>query len=111
MLQPLEEMEKEIAFSEGFLENWLQTGNAPPQVLEHLQKLSNGVKFYRDKFVSAQEDAVDQRTKYNTLTAQTAQYLQHIQQQKEQIDQLLIEQQREFHKEEPTSMAILYDKT
>lgn len=103
MLQPLEEMENEIAFSEGFLENWLRTGNAPPQVLEHLQKLSNGVKFYREKFVSAQEDAADTRTRYDQLTAQTAQYLEHMQQQKDHIDQLLIDQQREFHHHEERS--------
>jgi hypothetical protein len=96
----LTEVQQDFAYAEGFLESWLKgEPKTPPQVLEHLKILADGVKHYRDLLGRVQEDYRELERKYNALTAQSAQYLQFISQQKELLDQTLIDQQREFHEE------------
>jgi hypothetical protein len=90
------EQEQDYAYAEGFLETWLK--DAPAQVKEHLKILANGIQFYREKWRVAAEDLNDTREKYQALTLQSAQHLQFMSQQKEMLDQALIENQRELHK-------------
>jgi hypothetical protein len=96
-MNQLTDEERDISFSRGFLEEWLK--DAPSQVHEHLKIISDAIDFYRQKYLDAQEDAANIRDKYNQLTALAAQHLQHIQQQKETIDQLLLEQQKSYKTE------------
>lgn len=94
-LKPLTNAEEDYGFSEGFLREWLK--NAPKQVVDHLDTLIAGISAYREKYLTAQEVNKDTQDRYNQLTVLSAQYLQQIQQQKQQIDQLLVESQKDFH--------------
>lgn len=97
MIQPLTEQEQDIAQAQGFLQEWLR--NDLPQVKDNLKIVIDGIAHYRSKHIEVQQDYSKLLENYNQLTAQSALYLQHISQQKEQIDGLLIETQREFHHE------------
>jgi hypothetical protein len=97
-MEPLNDQELDTSFAQGFLEQWLK--DEPPAVLDNLKTMVDGVKFYRQKYLDIQSDYAILQDHYNRLTAQSALYLQHMQQQKEQMDQLLIDDQREFHKTE-----------
>jgi len=101
-IAPLTEVELDYGYSQGFLETWLE--KAPAQVKENLTVLVGGISAYREKYLLVQKDFNDLQRRYNELMAQSAQYLQFIQQQKELIDNTLIETQREFHhrEEKPT---------
>lgn len=101
-MKKLTEVEQDYSYSLGFLEQWLK--DAPKQVLEQLAVLASGIKAYREKYVSIQEDHDNLLARYNTLTAQSAQYLQFIQNQKELLDQALIDSQREFHQKDRTEI-------
>lgn len=90
--------EQDISFAQGFIEEWLK--DSPAQVKEHLKVLADGVVFYREKFLVVEEDYTKLLDRYNQLTALSSNYLAALSQQKEQIDSLLIETQREFHKTE-----------
>jgi hypothetical protein len=94
----LTEQQQDFSYSQGFLEEWLK--DAPAQVKGHLETLVSGLTFYRDRYTAAIQDTDTLRLQYNTLTAQSAQYLQMIQQQKELIDQQLIDSQKDLHKPE-----------
>jgi chromosome segregation ATPase len=93
------EVEKNFAYAEGFVENYLKLQKSPVQVLEQLRTLTEGVQYYRDKVSQAEEDLNKLQTLYNSLTAQSAQYLEFMRQQKETIDQHLIDTQRDLHDE------------
>ncbi len=97
-MEPLSEKELDISHVQGFLEEWLK--NEPAAVKENLKTLIDGVTYYRKKYLDAQEDYSKVLEKYNQLTALSSSYLGLLSQQKEQIDGLLIETQREFHKPE-----------
>lgn len=88
--------ELDISWARGFLDEWLK--DAPPAVKENLDVLTGGVSYYRDKFLAIQEDHAKLQESYNQLTALSASYLGLLNQQKEQIDGLLADSQREFHK-------------
>lgn len=79
----LTERDQDIAFSQGFIENWLDITKAPSQVKEHLKTVSEGVDFYRDQRDAVLEDTRKLQDDYNRLTGLSAQYLQIIQQYKE----------------------------
>jgi hypothetical protein len=99
MLQPLTDAEKDYAYSQGVLEGWLdkQPEPARKQLLEHLTTLNNAVSAYREKYLSIQTDYDRLQIMYNQLMAASAQYLETMSQQKQQLDEFLIDQQREFH--------------
>jgi hypothetical protein len=100
MLQPLTDAEKDYAYSQGVLEGWLEKLEPPKvkkELTEHLSILIAASSSYREKYLSIQEDYDRLLKQYNMLMGTSAQYLEVMQQQKEQIDQQLIEQQREFH--------------
>lgn len=99
---PLADVEQDFAYSQGFLENWVEIlpENLKTHIKEHINTIINGMKFYRERFTSIQEDLATVRAQYNSLTALTSTYLQTIQQQKEIIDQQLIESQREAHRKD-----------
>jgi hypothetical protein len=107
MLQPLTEAERDYAYSEGLLQAWLDKTPEPArkQLLEHLQIMAGAISAYREKYIGIQADYERLQTLYNNLMAASAQYLQVMQQQKEQIDQQLIEQQREFHTRPQTGLV------
>ena len=69
-------------------------------MIDNLKVLSDGVNFYRQKYLDIQEDYARLLDNYNRLTAQSAQFLQYSQELKNQIDQMLVDDQREFHKTE-----------
>lgn len=92
----LSEKELDISHVQGFLEEWLK--NEPVQVKDALNVLIQGVEHYRQKYLDAQEDYNVLSENYSRLTSLSAQYLQHAQQQKEQLDQFLADDQREFHR-------------
>lgn len=98
MLKPLLEVEKDYAYSLGFIQEWLK--DAPAQVREHLTIVESAVSGYRESYVSAQEDYTKLNDLYTKLTALSAGYLETMRQQREQIGQLLAEQQEEFHTKE-----------
>jgi hypothetical protein len=100
-MEPLNEQELDISMGQGFLEEWLK--DAPGAVKDNLKTLADGVSFYRQKYLDAQQDYTELQEKYSQLTALSSSYLALLSQQKEQIDQLLIETQREFHKTESES--------
>jgi hypothetical protein len=95
----LNEEELDYGYSEGFLKTWLQ--KAHPQVREHLDILVSGIAYYRKKLAAAEQDLLATNARYNALTVQTATYLEFMSQQRELLDQTLIDNQREFHKQEP----------
>jgi trans-aconitate methyltransferase len=96
----LAEVEKDFAYSQGFLETWVETETNPVvknHLKEHLENVLKGFTFYREKFTTTADALEILRGHHNTLTATSAQYLQVIQQQKELIDQQLVDSQKEFH--------------
>jgi hypothetical protein len=95
MANQLTEVEQDYSFSQGFIEEWLK--DAPQQVKEHLATLVSGIIAYREKYVAIQEDYDKLLQRYNDLTAVSAQHLEFMRQQKEQLDQALIENQRGYH--------------
>jgi dsDNA-binding SOS-regulon protein len=89
---------EDISFATGFIEEWLK--NAPAQVKEHLRVLADGVTLYREMYGNAKDDYDSLLDRYNQLTALSANYLQMIKEQREQMNSLLADGQREFHKAE-----------
>jgi len=107
MLEPLNEVEKDYSYSTGLVESWLDfpcakcgVKTTPAQVKENLSTLIAGISSYREKYLKIQEDYADLQQKYNQLMATSAQYLEFMRQQKQQLDEALIDQQREFHNRE-----------
>lgn len=98
MIQELSENELDISMAQGFLDEWLK--DSPGAVKDNLKTLADGVTFYRDKFIEIQEGYTKLQENYNQLAALSSSYLALLNQQKEQIDQLLIEEQRDFHRGE-----------
>jgi hypothetical protein len=96
IVEQLNEKELDISHVQGFLEEWLK--DEPVVVKENLQTLIDGVAHYRQRYLDGQEDYARLLENYNRLAGLSAQYLQQAQQQKEQMDQFLIEDQREFHR-------------
>ena len=94
----LDEKELDFGYAEGFLIEWLK--GSPAQVKEHLSVLVEAIKFYKGKLADTETDLRNANDKYIVLAAQAAQYLELMSQQKELIDQNLIESQREFHTKE-----------
>lgn len=103
-INQLTDAERDYQYSQGFLEHWLEitTPTPPKQIKEHLDVLVGGIKAYREKYISIQEDYNKLNELYTKLAGLSAQYLDTMKQQRDQLDQELIEQQREFyHKETP----------
>jgi hypothetical protein len=98
MLKELSEVEQDVAYARGFVEEWLK--DAPAQVKENFQLVSSGINIYREKYLAVQEDYTVLLQRYNALTVQAAQYLEFSRQQKELLDQHLTEEQREFHQKD-----------
>jgi hypothetical protein len=94
----MSDQELDIHFAIGFVREWLRT--APEQVIQHLDEIISGVDFYRQKHKLLDEDYQILNKRYNDLTALSAGYLQMIQEQRSQMDQLLIDSQRDLHKQE-----------
>jgi hypothetical protein len=94
----LTEQEKDIAYSQGLLEGVLK--NAPDAVKTALELIVSGIALYREKYDKLKEDYDQLQTNYNNLIGLSAGYLQSIQEHRAHIDQLLIEQQRDFHHQE-----------
>lgn len=90
--------ELDIAFDEGFLQEWL--AKDPPRARDALQTLLNGIQYYRQKLGESRADLREMRDKYNALLVQSAQYLGFMQQQRELLDETLVNQQREFHQKD-----------
>lgn len=103
-INQLTNAELDYQYSQGFLERWLEiiTPAPPKQIKEHLDVLVGGIKAYREKYISIQEDYNKLNELYIKLAGLSAQYLETMKQQREQIDQELMEQQREFHHKETT---------
>jgi hypothetical protein len=103
MLKELTSVDQDAAFAKGILEGWL-SGKlppvAPPQILAYLKDLTDGLDSYRERYLVVQEDYSTLLERYNALTVQAAQYLEFSRQQKEQLDEYLLEGQREFHQKE-----------
>ena len=96
--KPITEQELDISMAKGFLEEWLK--ESPEAVRDNLKTIVDGVSLYRQKYLDIQEDYNKTLESYNRLTALSSLYLQQISQQKEQIDQLLIDTQRDLHRTE-----------
>lgn len=97
MINRLTEVEQDYSFSQGFIEEWLK--DAPKQVKEHLATLISGIKAYREKYVSVQEDYDKLLVQYNQLMATSAQHLEFMRQQKQQLDEALVREQQAYRKE------------
>src|SRR5579863_6304293 len=98
-METITEVEKDFAYSQGFLETWVDGEKEPVKthLKEHLVNIVRGMTFYREKFLTSDEDLTTLRGQLNALTTTAAQYLQVIQQQKEMIEEQLIDSQREIH--------------
>ena len=94
-LNPVTKVQKDYGYSQGFLEEWLKS--APPQVKQHLETLVKGIEHYRNKYLQTQEELAQRQRDYSNLAGLSASYLQQIQQQKEQLDEFLIEEQKPLH--------------
>ena|SRR6266850_1120692 len=97
MIKQLTIVEQDYSFSQGFIEEWLK--DAPKQVKEHLAILLEGISSYREKYLSIQEDYDRLQVEYNRLMATSAQHLAFMAQQKQQLDEALIREERVYHKE------------
>jgi hypothetical protein len=98
MLPPLEERAKDIAFSQGILEGWLdKVQNVPPAILEHLRTITEGVSYWRSKYFGIQQDYETLNANYTNLTVTYGQALQQMQFIRDQNTELLIEQQKDLH--------------
>src|SRR5712664_4923930 len=94
MIKHLTAVEQDYSFSQGFIEEWLK--DAPKQVKEHLAILLEGISSYREKYLSIQEDFDKLQREYNRLMATSAQQLAFMSQQKQQLDEALIREQRAY---------------
>lgn len=102
-MQELSEKELDISYAQGLLESFLDEKllkDAYKTVQESLAVLSGGVAHYRDKYVLAQQDYTTLLEKYNQLTALSSQYLGMIERQENEIKNLLVNDQRDFHRTE-----------
>ena len=95
MIKQLTVVEQDYSFSQGFIEEWLK--DAPKQVKEHLAILIEGISSYREKYISIQEDYDKLQKEYNRLMATSAQHLEFMAQQKQQLDEALMREQRAYH--------------
>ncbi len=82
----LSEQEKDFAFSQGALEHWLST--APKQMQDHLTTLVRGIKFYRDKSITAAETELASGGKLAESALQIQNLLGTIQNLQDQIEEL-----------------------
>lgn len=99
MIKQLTVAEQDYSFSLGFIEQWLKGAKNPPtpsQVMEHLTILSEGIATYREKYIAVQEDYDKLQGEYNRLMATSAQHLEFMSQQKQQLDEALIREQRAY---------------
>lgn len=100
MIKPLTEVEQDYGFSQGMVEGWLENDpKTPPQIMEHLRTVTSAISAYREKYISIQEDYDKLQTEYNRLMAANAQHLAFMSQQKEQLDEALIREQRAYQKD------------
>lgn len=102
-LKPLEEKEIDVAYDIGLVREWLAGAKnpaTPDQITEAFQEIVTGINFYREKYIMIQQDLIQLQNNYNALAGQSALYLEQIQQQRQHIDQLLIDDQREVHKKD-----------
>jgi len=103
MANEVNDKEMDIAYAGSFLQEWAYGEKEPTvklQLVDNVEVLVNGVTYYREKYFVAKEDYQNLLDKYNQLTALSAGYLNLMNQQKQQIDQFLIEGQRDLHKTE-----------
>lgn len=94
-LAPLDDKAKDIAFSQGLLEEWTKT--QPPQIADYMKTLVSGVDYWREKYTKIAEDYQQLYGNYTNLTVTYGQLLQEMQFLREQNTELLVEQQKEFH--------------
>lgn len=97
VLLPPTDVEEDFAYCEGLLREWLV--DQPGQVKEALETLARGITHYRGKVVEGAENFAELQTKYNALLVQSAQHVAFMAQQRELLDQTLMDQQREIHKD------------
>jgi hypothetical protein len=99
-IKDLTEKELDTAYAEGLLGGVLENANASETIKEAFNSLVAGAAGYREKYIAVQMDYDSLLEKYNQLTALTSNYLQVIQELRQQVDGLLVETQREFHRKE-----------
>jgi hypothetical protein len=99
MENQVNDKEMDIAYAGSFLQEWArgEKETVKLQLADNVETLVNGVTYYREKYFTAKEDYQTLLDKYNQLTALSAGYLNLMNQQKQQIDQFLIEGQRDLH--------------
>lgn len=86
---------RDIAFAQGLLEGWLE--KAPATVLENLKTLVSGVDYWKQKYYEILQQHNTLNSNYVNLTQKSGELLQQMQHQKDQIDELLIETQKDYH--------------
>lgn len=90
-----EDQARDIAFAQGLLEGWLE--KAPATVLENLKTLVSGVDYWKQKYYEILQQHNTLTSNYANLTQKSGELLQQMQHQKDQIDELLIDQQKQYH--------------
>jgi len=103
MLEPLEDKAKDIAYAQGVLEGWVQ--DYPDQLKDYVKTVSDGIEYWRKKYVDLQIAYKEVQQNYTNLTVTYGQALQQLQHLKDQNDELLIEQQKEFHVQHANSVG------
>ncbi len=97
MLKPLIEAQKDFAYAQGFLEEYLKS--SPVAVKESLATLISGISSYRENYVSIQQSYDVLEKQYQQLSQQLIQLLELMRVQKERIDETeaTIEEQKQYH--------------
>ena len=84
----LNDLQKDIAFSQGLLETWLEQGKAPFQVMQALTKLVEGVSYYKNEVYQEKRNGLESSAKITNSATQLTDLLATIQHQVDQIAEL-----------------------
>jgi chromosome segregation ATPase len=82
----MNEVQKDIAFSQGLLEGW--TEQAPFQIKQALIKLIEGISYYKNEVYAEKRNMLEQSAKVTNSATQLSDLLGTIQHQVDQIAEL-----------------------
>lgn len=87
------EFQKNVSFSQGLLERWVELFGAPPQIKEALETLVEGISYYKNNAYSEKEKSFGNSDKLVNSATQITSLLATIQHQQDQIAELTEELQ------------------
>jgi len=101
-IKPLDDKAKDAAFSLSLIQAWFGGKTGLPDAVtvslkDHFTAVSVGLDYWRAMYYEAMDQLQQSNDRYNELTAMSANMLQKIQTLEDQNEELLKDQQREFH--------------